>query len=115
MCSSPTPCPPKHTSRYRLHIVGEVSLGIHHCLCALPGTKLEDITRIMSHPQVRGGGCLEDITRIMSHPQVRGGTPFRAGFREETACHTIGVNTSDVHNPPSPPRPPPPLSGTGSV
>jgi len=37
--------------RYRLHIVGETSLGINHCLVALPGTKLEEINRVMSHPQ----------------------------------------------------------------
>jgi len=54
--------------RYRLHIVGEVSLGIHHCLCALPGTKKNDITRVMSHPQalaqcdgyIRGLGCTKE-------------------------------------------------------
>jgi hypothetical protein len=38
--------------RYRLHIVGETSLAINHCLVALPGTKLKDIKRVMSHPQV---------------------------------------------------------------
>ncbi len=38
--------------RYRLHIVGETSLGISHCLCALPGTKKEELVRVMSHPQV---------------------------------------------------------------
>ena len=38
--------------RYRLHIVGETSLVIRHCLVALPGTRKSDITRVMSHPQV---------------------------------------------------------------
>jgi len=46
--------------RYRLHIVGETSLAINHCLVALPGTKIENIKRVMSHPQVcaclKGGG-----------------------------------------------------------
>jgi len=37
--------------RYRLHIVGETSLAINHCLAALPGTKMENIKRVMSHPQ----------------------------------------------------------------
>ena len=54
--------------RYRLHIIGEVSLGINHCLCALPGTKKEDITRVMSHPQalaqcdgyIRSLGCTKE-------------------------------------------------------
>jgi len=37
--------------RYRLHIVGETSLAINHCLVALPGTRKQDIKRVMSHPQ----------------------------------------------------------------
>ncbi|MEW5299050.1 MAG: hypothetical protein WDW36_002100 [Sanguina aurantia] len=37
--------------RYRLHIVGETSLAINHCLVALPGTRLQDVKRVMSHPQ----------------------------------------------------------------
>jgi len=37
--------------RYRLHMVGEISLKINHCLVVLPGTKKEDITTVMSHPQ----------------------------------------------------------------
>jgi arogenate/prephenate dehydratase len=38
--------------RYRLHIVGETSVAVNHCLLALPGTKMEDLKRVMSHPQV---------------------------------------------------------------
>jgi hypothetical protein len=38
--------------RYRLHIVGETSVAVNHCLLALPGTKKEDLVRVMSHPQV---------------------------------------------------------------
>ncbi len=38
--------------RYRLHIVGETSLAINHCLVALPGSSKGDLKRVMSHPQV---------------------------------------------------------------
>ena len=37
--------------RYDLHIVGEHSFRVEHCLLALPGTRREDIRHVMSHPQ----------------------------------------------------------------
>ncbi|PRW61501.1 Arogenate dehydratase prephenate dehydratase chloroplastic [Chlorella sorokiniana] len=37
--------------RYRLHIVGEVSVAVRHCLLALPGVEKGDIKRVLSHPQ----------------------------------------------------------------
>jgi prephenate dehydratase len=33
-----------------LHIVAETQLRIVHCLIARPGTRLEDVERVMSHP-----------------------------------------------------------------
>lgn len=33
-----------------MSIIGEYKLHISHCLCALPGTKLEDLVEINSHP-----------------------------------------------------------------
>lgn len=38
--------------RYRLHIVGETSVAVNHCLLALPGTQVTDLKRVISHPQV---------------------------------------------------------------
>jgi Prephenate dehydratase len=38
----------------RLHIVGETLVDVNHCLLALPGTRLEDVERVISHPQVSG-------------------------------------------------------------
>ncbi|KAL5972590.1 ADP,ATP carrier protein [Asimina triloba] len=37
--------------RHRLHIVGEVQLAVNHCLLGLPGVKMEDLKRAISHPQ----------------------------------------------------------------
>ena len=37
--------------RYDLHIIGEHEFKVEHCLLALPGVKMEDIKRVMSHPQ----------------------------------------------------------------
>ncbi|KDD72110.1 hypothetical protein H632_c3849p0, partial [Helicosporidium sp. ATCC 50920] len=38
-------------TRYRLFIVGEVTLAVDHCLLALPGVRREDVQRVLSHPQ----------------------------------------------------------------
>ena len=37
--------------RYRLHIVGEVSVDVRHCLMALPGVAKHELRRVQSHPQ----------------------------------------------------------------
>ena len=35
----------------QLFVIGEHDFRVEHCLLALPGTKKEDIKRVMSHPQ----------------------------------------------------------------
>lgn len=48
-----------------LLISGEVILRIRHCLLALPGTKIEEIKRVLSHPQALG-----QCNRFLSqHPE----------------------------------------------
>ena len=37
--------------KYHCYIVGEKTLSVKHNLLALPGTKIEDITEVYSHPQ----------------------------------------------------------------
>ena len=37
--------------RYRLHIVGEVTVAVRHCLLALPGVAKGDLRRVVSHYQ----------------------------------------------------------------
>ena len=36
---------------HELHIVGETEVRIRHCLLCLPGVELEEVQRVLSHPQ----------------------------------------------------------------
>ena len=36
---------------HELRIVGETEIAVEHCLAALPGTTLEQVTQVYSHPQ----------------------------------------------------------------
>lgn len=38
-------------AEYGAYVVGEQTIKVEHCLCALPGTALEDITDVYSHEQ----------------------------------------------------------------
>jgi prephenate dehydratase len=40
--------------RHNLQIVGEYFLRVRHCLIALPDVKMEDIKKVISHPQALG-------------------------------------------------------------
>lgn len=70
--------------KYRLPIVGEVKLQIEHCLMALPGTALESLVEVISHPQ-----ALAQCSHFFqSHPNIQRTAFFdTAGSAEEIAHH----------------------------
>uniref|UniRef100_A0A5B7BKX2 Arogenate dehydratase n=1 Tax=Davidia involucrata TaxID=16924 RepID=A0A5B7BKX2_DAVIN len=49
--------------RHRLHIVGEVKLAIRHCLLANHGVKVEELKRVLSHPQALAQ-CENTLTKL---------------------------------------------------
>ncbi|XP_058098296.1 arogenate dehydratase 2-like [Magnolia sinica] len=49
--------------RYGLHIVGEVTLSVRYCLLANHGVKIEDLKRVVSHPQALAQ-CENTLTKF---------------------------------------------------
>lgn len=49
--------------KYKCYIVGEKILSVKHNLLALPGTKIEEITKVYSHPQ----GFSQSSTYLSNH------------------------------------------------
>ncbi|EOA30806.1 hypothetical protein CARUB_v10013950mg [Capsella rubella] len=49
--------------RHNLHIVGEVKLAVHHCLLANHGVNIEDLRRVLSHPQALAQ-CENTLTKL---------------------------------------------------
>lgn len=43
--------------RYNLHIVGEKSIPVNHCLMVNKGVAIGDLKRVMSHPQALAQVC----------------------------------------------------------
>lgn len=73
--------------RHRLHIVGEVQLPVHHCLLALPGTRVEYLSRVISHPQALSQ-CENTLTKLA--PQAaREAVDDTAGAAEYIAANNL--------------------------
>ena len=68
--------------KWRHPIVAEVKLQIEHTLCALPGTKLEDLREVLSHPQ----GLAQCSRFFGQHPNIKSVAFYdTAGSAEEVA------------------------------
>src|SRR5918999_5749361 len=49
--------------KHGLHLVGETVVRVNHCLLALPGTHIDDIEEVISHPQAVAQ-CEEFLTAL---------------------------------------------------
>src|SRR5688572_31546018 len=49
--------------KHGLHLVGEVVVRVDHCLMALPGTAIDDLEEVISHPQAVAQ-CEEFLTSL---------------------------------------------------
>ncbi|XP_047313335.1 arogenate dehydratase 1-like [Impatiens glandulifera] len=73
--------------RHRLHIVGEVQLPVHHCLLALPGVRMEYLTRVISHSQALSQ-CEQTLTDI-GLKVIREAVDDTAGAAEFVAANDL--------------------------
>ncbi|KAG0556766.1 hypothetical protein KC19_11G077900 [Ceratodon purpureus] len=71
--------------RHRLHIVGEVQLGVHHCLMGIPGVKKEELRRVVSHPQALAQ-CEHTLTKL---GVAREAVDDTAGAAQFVAAHNL--------------------------
>jgi len=86
-----------------LHLVGEEILKVEHCIAALPGTRLEDVRRVYSHPQallqcseflgnLRECAILSFTDTAMAMRKVRDeGLPEQAAVAGEHAAAMYGL------------------------
>ncbi|PRQ33758.1 putative hydro-lyase [Rosa chinensis] len=71
--------------RHRLHIVGEVKLAVRHCLLANHGLEIQDLKRVLSHPQALAQ-CEHTLTRF---GLVREAVDDTAGAAKHVAFHKL--------------------------
>ncbi|WCJ41121.1 arogenate dehydratase 2 [Euphorbia peplus] len=71
--------------RHTLHIVGEVKYAVRHCLLANHGVKVEDLKRVLSHPQGLAQ-CEHTLTKL---GLVREAVDDTAGAAKHVALHQL--------------------------
>ena len=73
---------------HRLHIVGEVQLPVRHCLLALPGVGIRDLSRVISHPQALAQ-CEHTLTALGLVSVSREAVDDTAGAAQFIAAHGL--------------------------
>ena len=90
---------------YDLHIVGEKSIRINHCLMSLPSSTLQNISEVYSHPQAIGQ-CRNFLNRKLKNSKIipfydtagaakmisSSGNPNIAAIASEYAADYYGLN-----------------------
>ncbi|EPS67686.1 arogenate dehydratase 2, partial [Genlisea aurea] len=71
--------------RHRLHIVGEVKLSIRHCLLANHGVAVEELKRVLSHPQA----LAQCENTLMKFGLVREAVDDTAGAAQHIAVNKL--------------------------
>lgn len=79
--------------RHNLHIVGEEFLRVSHCLLGLPGAKLENVRRVISHPQALAQ-CEQSLKALNVEVEVGYDTAGSAAHIAQLGDPTLGALAS---------------------
>ena len=92
-----------HFQHYKVHIIGEIALPIRECLIVNPGTKLEDIREVYSHPEALNQcqglfvkypqmtSCAYEDTALSVKFIKESGDKGKAALASELAAETYGM------------------------
>lgn len=92
-----------HFQHYNVHIIGEIALPIRECLIVNPGTKLEDIREVYSHPEALNQcqglfvkypqmtSCAYEDTALSVKYIKESGDKCKAALASELAAETYGM------------------------
>lgn len=81
--------------RYSLHIVGEVKYAVRHCLLANHGVNIEDLKRVLSHPQALAQ-CEHTLTKLGVVREAVDDTAGAAKFVSTSQLRDAGAVASSL-------------------
>ena len=85
-----------HFRNYNIHVVGEVVVPIRECLIANPGTKLEDIREVYSHPEALSQ-CQELFVKYpWMEPHAHEDTALSVSYIRDLGDHTKAALASEL-------------------
>ncbi|PKA56219.1 Arogenate dehydratase/prephenate dehydratase 2, chloroplastic [Apostasia shenzhenica] len=81
--------------RHSLHIVGEVKYALRHCLLANHGIKIDELKRVLSHPQALAH-CENTLTKLGVVREAVDNTAIAAQFVAINQLHDTGAVASSL-------------------
>jgi len=79
--------------RHGLHLVGETIVRVDHCLLALPGTAIDDVHEVISHPQAIAQ-CEEFLSALEANVRAEYNTAGAAKKIAEGKLHGVAAIAS---------------------
>jgi prephenate dehydratase len=88
-------------TRNNLWIVGEHYLRVNHCLIAYPGTAIQNIRKVISHPQalMQCDGYLNKLPNVQMEPvyDTAGSVKMLAGMNDPTLAAIASCRAADLY------------------